>query len=107
MEADAALGGAARVVVAPAPGEKGFARSVVHADHQALLCGLPRIFQFLDHVRINAEMGCRLIEANQRVVSRLSSDIISPSDRCGFDAGSACGRGLPGQGRQSGRSIGQ
>ena len=39
MEADAALGGAARVVVAPAPGEKGFARSVVRGARAAVLSG--------------------------------------------------------------------
>ena len=66
MEPDATLGRATRVVIAATPGHEGFARAVIHADHQPDLGRLPRIFQLLQHVAIDVEVACRLVETGQR-----------------------------------------
>ncbi|MNI36164.1 hypothetical protein D3C73_902070 [compost metagenome] len=65
MEADAALGRAAGVVIATAPGQEGFARAVVHADQQADLHRLARIFQLFKHIAVDLDMPGGLVEAGQ------------------------------------------
>ena len=72
MEADAALGGAARVVVAASPGQERFSRAVVHADHQTDFGGLAREFQLLDHVGVDVDVLGGFVETNEGAVEKVA-----------------------------------
>ena len=65
MEADAALGRAARVVISASPGQERFSRPVVHADHQADLGRLAGEFQ-LSRSHRRRRKGARLLRPDER-----------------------------------------
>ena len=70
MEANAALGRSTGVVIAAAPRQEGFSRAVVHADHQTRLGRLAGKLQFLDHVCVDVQMFCRLVEAHECMIKK-------------------------------------